>query len=169
MAEESGQACLACGRFIKNKGRRVSKNASGKHLIPVWEQLLDISLRRAGKSISSIDKVCLLGDAKSKAPGCLCRKCFTAMQSYYLKQCDLVNNMDKALVQIAERKLSYPTGQKRSAVERVAPSPKRARCSLAQAQRSLFVQSQLQQKCSPGVSVSIIIWKLLYIVNCTCI
>ena len=172
--EQESNACLGCGSITRVKDRRVLANTP---LVPVWEQLLDASLNRAGKDTNSIDRLSLLGDGKSKASGCICRRCFTAMQSYSLKQCELSRSMDNALAKMPV-KTSQPiqVGQKRTAVEDATSPAKRVRLSAGYPSRtqlrprsmfSFSAQSQSQQQASPGVSVSICCFSCIIPVVCT--
>ena len=76
--EQENSAYLACGCSTKVRDRRVLASTS---LVPVWEQLLDISLKRAKKDTKSLDRPSLLGDGKSKASGSICRRCYTCYAS----------------------------------------------------------------------------------------
>ena len=89
--------CLACGQATTPSNRRILYSEASRHVRITWEDLLDEKLQQKGLEV---DKASVLGNLRSPSPGCVCKKCFSAVNSFGDKKIHLLSNLDEAIVRM---------------------------------------------------------------------
>ena len=91
MMAMSSPFCLACGQETLPNNRRLLSSETSSTVRQAWQDLLTEKLEQMLLEVNFEPMI------RGNPPGCVCKKCFMAVKSFYDRKTQLLKNLDAAI------------------------------------------------------------------------